>query len=104
MSFQNEKTLSLSQLARRVGANTATLWRWAAHGADGVLLESFVQNGRRCSTVEAFRRFVAERNALLSGVCTECGRHSKHRIAEFSRRGGLPCNVCGAAIIRFNHV
>lgn len=35
----------------------ATWWRWHAIGVRGVQLETIMCGGRRCTTVEALRRF-----------------------------------------------
>ncbi|MFO0905859.1 MAG: DUF1580 domain-containing protein [Pirellulales bacterium] len=57
-----ESRLTLAQLARSQGVNTATAWRWALKGVRGVKLESLTVGGRRVTSAEAFDRFVTATN------------------------------------------
>lgn len=48
---------------KRVHSSVA--YRWIDSGADGVVLENFVEVGQRFTTVEALNRFRQRRNAKL---------------------------------------
>ena len=62
MDTAPERRLSLTELAKREGVNAATAWRWSMRGCRGVKLETFLLGGRRFTTEDLFRRFVAETN------------------------------------------
>ena len=53
-----ETRISFTDLAREQGLAESTPWRWAKHGCNGVLLESFSIGARRFTTREAWERFV----------------------------------------------
>jgi hypothetical protein len=70
----NEKLVSLTE-ARKHFPNRpdkATVWRWYAKGLNGVSLETVVVGGRRFTSEEAIKRFIARRtetaNAALGGA------------------------------------
>ena len=58
----------LSKAGRLLSTNpsTATMWRWAHRGVDGVKLETFKIGGRRYTTAEALDVFVARLNGPRS--------------------------------------
>ena len=58
----------LSKAGRLLSTNpsSATLWRWAFKGIDGVKLEAYKIGGRRYTTAEALDRFVARLNGPRS--------------------------------------
>jgi len=41
----------------------ATCWRWAIQGSGGVILQTWMIGGRRCTTVEAVRSFIESRTS-----------------------------------------
>lgn len=45
----------------------STWWRWSTHGIRGVLLETILVGGRRCTTAEAVARFFERTTAAASG-------------------------------------
>jgi hypothetical protein len=54
------KFIPLGKAGRLISTNpsTATLYRWALKGVDGVRLESYLVGGRRFTTAEALASFV----------------------------------------------
>ena len=58
-----EPRISLNQLAREQNVALSTVWCWCLRGIKGHRLESFSVGGKKFTTVEAFRRFVAATNA-----------------------------------------
>ena len=61
----------------------AVPYRWADSGADGVKLETFMDCGRRYTTIEAVRRFRDRRNRTLEAK-TRDPRHMTGRTATAS--------------------
>lgn len=66
MNLQGETCMSLKEAARLPelqsgghGPHLATVWRWAGQGVRGVTLETGRIGGRRVTSVEAVRRFLA---------------------------------------------
>ena len=62
-----ETTITMSEAARRLPIrrrgkplHVNTLHRWAHKGCRGVVLETVMIGGTRCTSVEALRRFTAE--------------------------------------------
>jgi hypothetical protein len=55
----------LSKAGRLLSTNpsTATMWRWAHRGVDGVKLETFKIGGRRYTTAESVEKFVCRLNS-----------------------------------------
>ena len=58
-----ETRLSPSQAAGVVPVSVGTVWRWFLKGVKGHKLESACIGGRRFTSEEALRRFVAKINA-----------------------------------------
>ncbi len=65
-----ESRLSLAELARREGMAVSTVWRWTLRGVRGVKLETFSVGAKRCTTGEAFGRFVDATTAAAQGTPT----------------------------------
>jgi len=66
MNLHNETCLSLKDAARLPelqaggkGPHLATIWRWASAGVRGVVLETGRIGGKRVTSAEAVRRFLA---------------------------------------------
>jgi hypothetical protein len=57
-----ESRISLNQLAREQDVALSTAWRWCLRGIRGHVLESFSVGGRKFTTREAFRRWMAATN------------------------------------------
>jgi hypothetical protein len=55
----SETRIPIGRLARDLGVDPATVWRWHRSGVRGTRLETFMMGGRRQTTREAYRRFVA---------------------------------------------
>ena len=53
-----EKRISLTQLAKREGVNTSTVWRWVNRGVRGVKLAAFCVGGRSFATDSLWEQFV----------------------------------------------
>jgi len=66
-SLLHEDRLSPSQLARKEGVHTSTVWRWMLHGVRGCVLESINIGSKRFTTLEAFTRFVESTTAAAAG-------------------------------------
>ncbi len=75
-----ESRLSLAELARREGMAVSTVWRWTLRGVRGVKLETFSVGAKRCTTGEAFGRFVDATTAAAQGV-TAPARTNRRRDA-----------------------
>ena len=50
--------LPAKDVARDLGVNIQTLYRWASRGCRGVVLETVVVGGRRCTSPRAVQAFV----------------------------------------------
>ncbi len=83
--FLAEHRLTLTELARIEKVNVCTVWRWAQRGCRGVVLETFSIGGRRYTTNEAFRRFVAGTTAAAQGVTAPAARTNRQREAAVKR-------------------
>jgi hypothetical protein len=82
----SETRLTLSQLARAQGVNTATTWRWALKGVRGVKLESLAIGGRRITSQEAFERFIASTNPQATATPPAQTPHQRRKsIADAER-------------------
>ncbi len=57
--------MPLSQIASQLKSrpHVATLARWTTRGIRGVRLESCLVGGRRCTSLQAVRRFIASTSA-----------------------------------------
>lgn len=62
MHLLEETRITLTDLAKREGVNVSTVWRWASKGCRGYVLESYTFGGKRCTTSEAFTRWVLAQN------------------------------------------
>lgn len=58
MTILNEERWSLGRVARELGIDPASAWRWSVTGCRGVVLETIVVGARRFSSREAVERFV----------------------------------------------
>lgn len=66
-----EHRISFTDLAKREGVNVSTVWRWAGKGCKGHVLESYTLGGKRCTTEEAWIRWVVAQNGgKLTGPTT----------------------------------
>lgn len=63
-----EKRLTISQLAKREGVNSSTVWRWINRGVRGVKLVTFTVGGRDFTTDSLFEKFVRETSAAKHGA------------------------------------
>lgn len=63
----SEMRIPITDLARREGVSTPTVWRWAIRGCRGVRLETYTVGARRYTTEEAFARFAAGCTAVSQG-------------------------------------
>lgn len=86
MTILTESRLTLSQLARSQGVNTATVWRWATKGVRGVKLESLTVGGRRVTSAEAFERFIAETNPEATATPPAPTPHQRRKAIEAAER------------------
>ncbi len=68
LDYLTENIISLREAARLFPRppSTATLWRWVYGGVRGIRLESVVFGGRRYTSAEAVRRFLAATNGAIS--------------------------------------
>jgi hypothetical protein len=80
-----ETRLSLSELARREGVAVSTVWRWTLRGVRGVKLENFSVGAKRCTTDQAFGRFVEATTAAAQGVAAPAARTNRQRDAAVKR-------------------
>jgi hypothetical protein len=64
IDHETEHLLSMTQAAKLLPGrpNVATLWRWRTSGCRGQRLESLLFGGRRYTSREAIRRFLAAIN------------------------------------------
>lgn len=85
MNLLNEQKISLTELARREQVNISTCWRWAQRGVRGVVLETYLQGGRRFTTAEAFARFVERTTAAADGLQATTTRPARQRQAAIAR-------------------
>lgn len=63
MSGSQPKYLTVADAVQQVTGqrpSPPTLWRWATKGTKGVLLKTWLINGKRCSTIEAVETFIEE--------------------------------------------
>jgi hypothetical protein len=79
----SEDRLSLNQLAHQVGVSLPTAWRWTRRGIRGTRLESVAVGGRRYTSTQAFRRFVAATNESI-GTSASAGT-TAHRQSAIAR-------------------
>ena len=77
IDLQAEKPLTLTAAAklpqlRRNGRSShiATVYRWAERGCRGIVLESIVIGGSRCTTAEAVDRWIVALTASAGGEPT----------------------------------
>lgn len=63
----SEHRITLTELARQECVSVPTTWRWRQKGVRNVYLETFMIGGRRCTTQEAFARFVEATTAAADG-------------------------------------
>ena len=85
LDFLTENTISLREAARLFPRrpSTATIWRWVYSGVRGIRLESLVCGGRRYTSAEAVRRFLAATNGAISpGGAQSPKRNAAIRQAE----------------------
>jgi len=101
IDIQREHVLTLAEatqhVPRRRGGkhpHFATLWRWAQRGCRGVVLETIMVGGTRCTSIEALQRFfdaltAAAGSAQPQPEPTPRARSADHRraVAELSRAG-----------------
>ena len=68
LDYSTENLISLRDAARLFPRppSIATLWRWVYRGVRGIRLESVVCGGRRYTSTEAVRRFMATTNGAIS--------------------------------------
>lgn len=73
IDFTKERTFPLSQASRKIPrrrsgkrVHTATLYRWAAVGCRGVILETLQLGGTKCTSREALQRFFERLSNLQS--------------------------------------
>lgn len=73
IDFTKERMFPLSQAPRRMPrrrsgkrVHTATLYRWAAVGCRGVILETLQLGGTKCTSREALQRFFERLSNLQS--------------------------------------
>lgn len=67
-----ETPLTLTELANQEDVAVSSVWRWVTRGVKGVRLESYSRAGRRCTSREAFARFI---EATTRAACGD--RHSQ---------------------------
>ena len=87
MIGNNEKLLPLLsavELATGQRPHPSTLHRWRLRGIRGIRLETVRCGGRRLTSVEAVRRFLAETTAAVDGASTPA-RTSRQRQAAIDR-------------------
>jgi len=83
----DETRVSMTGLARLVEVTIPTIWRWRQKGVRGVRLETFMVGGRRYTTHEAYRRFVAATTLAADGgqPPSTSARTSRQRQAAIAR-------------------
>ena len=75
INLETETLLAPKQVCRLVpgrsgkGVSLATCWRWMLKGHRGVKLESLLVGGVRYTSVEAFKRFLAQLNGGAKDHC-----------------------------------
>jgi hypothetical protein len=67
MSILKEERLTLTQLAKELGVDVCTTWRWSTRGVRGVRLDSYAIGGKRYTTREALERFTAA-STIAAGI------------------------------------
>ena len=89
MNILHETKISLTKLAQRADVNVSTCWRWAQRGVRGQLLETYLEGGRRYTSLEAFDRFRARTTDAANGkqpeVSARTSRQREHAIEQAER-------------------
>ncbi len=88
MTILNERRLTLTQAARKLGVNPSTTWRWSLHGVRGVKLETFSVGVQRFTTEESLERFVEGTTAAAAGGHMPSVRTSRQRERAIDRAEG----------------
>jgi hypothetical protein len=83
--LENEKYLGLvraveAATGRRVHLSTAL--RWAMRGSKGIVLESVILGGRRLTSAEAVKRFVAACSERVQATTTQITPKQSRAIAQ----------------------
>ena len=78
----SETRISLIQLAREQNISLSTAWRWCLHGCKGHVLESFSIGGKKFTSEQAFRRFVAATSSQSIPIRTNRQRATEQRAAN----------------------
>lgn len=84
----SETTLTLTELAHQQRVKVSTPSRWASIGIKGVKLETIRVGGRRLTSAEAFRRFVAACNDAPV-VDPDTRRKSIQRAERILQKAGI---------------
>jgi hypothetical protein len=65
----SEDTVTLTDASKIIPGrpHSSTIWRWHQHGCRGVKLETVVIGGRRFTSREAIKRFIAKTTAARDG-------------------------------------
>lgn len=85
MRLLEEDRLSLTELARQEGVNTATVWRWAQRGVRGFRLETLRVGGKTFTSRQAFARWVAATNDDASAIPSRTNRQRQSSIDAAER-------------------
>ena len=89
IDFSNETPVPINQAPKHYPAgrpNISTVYRHFGRGCRGTRLETFVEGGRRYTTIEAIRRFVARTTANSPGADPPPSRPtSRQREASISK-------------------
>jgi hypothetical protein len=80
----SETRTSFVETAQREGVHISTVWRWAQRGIDGHVLASFSCGGRKYTTREAFKRWIAAING--EPIRSETPRQRERAIKRAERR------------------
>jgi DNA-binding Lrp family transcriptional regulator len=76
-----ETRVSLTQLAKGQNVSVPTCWRWTQRGVKNHVLASFSCGGRKFTTQQAFRRWVA----AINGECIANGETPRQRELAIDR-------------------
>lgn len=92
MGIVDETLIPLTEAAKEIPGTPSlnSIFRWASKGARGRVLESVLVGGRRFTSREAIRRFIApspSRNPGSGGFSPPSGWNDKRADRELTRRG-----------------
>ncbi len=90
----NEQVISLPEARARLPRrpNMSTIFRWQLNGVRGIRLETFLQGGRRYTSVEALERFLQRINGdriATPAISAATEKKNRKTAAALAQRHGL---------------